>query len=275
MRRDDRHVVAVVLGGASAGARDARMRQLLEAQHRRGLGHARPRPRSPKRPMRPRAAAPKLALTSRARRRAARRVDRTAAGAPSRIEAPGNGRDRRSPRRAPPSDRPSRSGRSWWHRCGEAAGAAPAHGRRSRQVSPAPAASSRRPRTCRPGVPVRASASRRSLRASRCASAAAWRRARRRRATRRSPSAHPDAASNARGDGSSRSAPFRRNRSAASVCTAAQERRARLLAPRRAVHRAGATGETTLYRARFAGFDRDQAEAACKYLKRNESIAWP
>jgi D-alanyl-D-alanine carboxypeptidase len=26
----------------------------------------------------------------------------------------------------------------------------------------------------------------------------------------------------------------------------------------------------TLYRARFAGFDRDHAEAACKYLKRNE-----
>jgi D-alanyl-D-alanine carboxypeptidase len=29
-------------------------------------------------------------------------------------------------------------------------------------------------------------------------------------------------------------------------------------------------GETTLFRARFAGFDRDRAEAACKYLKRNE-----
>ena len=32
VKRNDRHVVAVVLGGASAGARDARMRQLL-AQH--------------------------------------------------------------------------------------------------------------------------------------------------------------------------------------------------------------------------------------------------
>jgi D-alanyl-D-alanine carboxypeptidase len=29
-------------------------------------------------------------------------------------------------------------------------------------------------------------------------------------------------------------------------------------------------GDTTLFRARFAGFDRDHAEAACKYLKRNE-----
>jgi D-alanyl-D-alanine carboxypeptidase len=29
-------------------------------------------------------------------------------------------------------------------------------------------------------------------------------------------------------------------------------------------------GETTLYRARFAGLEREQAEAACKFLKRND-----
>ena len=29
-------------------------------------------------------------------------------------------------------------------------------------------------------------------------------------------------------------------------------------------------GGTTLYRARFAGLDKDRAEAACKYLKRND-----
>jgi D-alanyl-D-alanine carboxypeptidase len=29
-------------------------------------------------------------------------------------------------------------------------------------------------------------------------------------------------------------------------------------------------GGTTYYRARFAGFDREKAEAACKYLKRND-----
>ena len=29
-------------------------------------------------------------------------------------------------------------------------------------------------------------------------------------------------------------------------------------------------GGTTYYRARFAGFDQDKAEAACKYLKRND-----
>ena len=29
-------------------------------------------------------------------------------------------------------------------------------------------------------------------------------------------------------------------------------------------------GDKTLYRARFAGLDKDQAEAACKHLKRSE-----
>jgi D-alanyl-D-alanine carboxypeptidase len=29
-------------------------------------------------------------------------------------------------------------------------------------------------------------------------------------------------------------------------------------------------GGTTLYRARFAGLDKDSAEAACKYLKKND-----
>jgi D-alanyl-D-alanine carboxypeptidase len=29
-------------------------------------------------------------------------------------------------------------------------------------------------------------------------------------------------------------------------------------------------GGTTYYRARFAGLDKDQAENACKYLKRND-----
>jgi D-alanyl-D-alanine carboxypeptidase len=29
-------------------------------------------------------------------------------------------------------------------------------------------------------------------------------------------------------------------------------------------------GSTELYRARFAGFNQDAAEAACKYFKRNE-----
>ena len=34
-------------------------------------------------------------------------------------------------------------------------------------------------------------------------------------------------------------------------------------------------GDKTLYRARFAGLDKDQAEAVCKYLKRNEIACLP
>ncbi|MEA2933764.1 MAG: D-alanyl-D-alanine carboxypeptidase, partial [Variibacter sp.] len=34
-------------------------------------------------------------------------------------------------------------------------------------------------------------------------------------------------------------------------------------------------GDATLYRARFAGFDRDRAEATCKVLKRNEIACLP
>ena len=34
-------------------------------------------------------------------------------------------------------------------------------------------------------------------------------------------------------------------------------------------------GGTTLYRARFAGLDKDTAEAACKYLKKNDVVCVP
>jgi D-alanyl-D-alanine carboxypeptidase len=34
-------------------------------------------------------------------------------------------------------------------------------------------------------------------------------------------------------------------------------------------------GDKALYRARFAGLDKDQAEAACRYLKRNEIACMP
>ena len=44
----------------------------------------------------------------------------------------------------------------------------------------------------------------------------------------------------------------------------------RLLASASPFTEAVQRGETTLYRARFAGFEREQAEAACKFLKRND-----
>ena len=49
-----------------------------------------------------------------------------------------------------------------------------------------------------------------------------------------------------------------------------QGKASRLLASAAAFTETVLKGETTYYRARFAGLDKDQAEAACKYLKRND-----
>ena len=49
-----------------------------------------------------------------------------------------------------------------------------------------------------------------------------------------------------------------------------QEQDHRRPAEGRGLHRAHGEGRQTYYRARFAGFDRDQAEAACKRLKRED-----
>ncbi|MCC6890741.1 MAG: D-alanyl-D-alanine carboxypeptidase [Hyphomicrobiales bacterium] len=52
--------------------------------------------------------------------------------------------------------------------------------------------------------------------------------------------------------------------------TAVKAKAARLLASASPFTEPVQRGDTTLYRARFAGLDRDQAEAACRFLKRNE-----
>ena len=49
-----------------------------------------------------------------------------------------------------------------------------------------------------------------------------------------------------------------------------QSRATRFLASADPFTEAVSKGETTLYRARFAGLDKEQAEAACNYLKHNE-----
>jgi D-alanyl-D-alanine carboxypeptidase len=52
--------------------------------------------------------------------------------------------------------------------------------------------------------------------------------------------------------------------------SAAQSKAAKLLNHAEAFTETVEKGGTTLYRARFAGLDKDSAEAACKYLKRND-----
>jgi D-alanyl-D-alanine carboxypeptidase len=50
----------------------------------------------------------------------------------------------------------------------------------------------------------------------------------------------------------------------------AKSKAARLLASADSFTEPVQKGSTTLYRARFSGFDKEKAEAACKYLKRND-----
>jgi D-alanyl-D-alanine carboxypeptidase len=52
--------------------------------------------------------------------------------------------------------------------------------------------------------------------------------------------------------------------------TSVKNKAARLLAKADAFTESVPRGDTTYFRARFAGLDKDQAEAACKYLKRND-----
>ena len=70
--------------------------------------------------------------------------------------------------------------------------------------------------------------------------------------------------------GSSRSAPIRENRRPRSVSPPRRARRPRCSPSAEAFTETVEKGGTTLYRARFAGLDKDSAEAACKYLKRND-----
>jgi D-alanyl-D-alanine carboxypeptidase len=51
---------------------------------------------------------------------------------------------------------------------------------------------------------------------------------------------------------------------------AVRSKASRLLASADPFTEAVQRGDTTLYRARFAGLDREQAEAACRYLRRND-----
>jgi D-alanyl-D-alanine carboxypeptidase len=57
--------------------------------------------------------------------------------------------------------------------------------------------------------------------------------------------------------------------------TAAQNKAARLLGNADPYTERTVRGDKTFYRARFAGFDREQARAACRYLKRNDIVCLP
>ena len=70
--------------------------------------------------------------------------------------------------------------------------------------------------------------------------------------------------------GSSRSAPIPAESEAQQRLAPVKSKASRLLASANPFTEPVQRGDTTLYRARFAGLDREQAEAACKFLKRND-----
>ena len=55
----------------------------------------------------------------------------------------------------------------------------------------------------------------------------------------------------------------------------AQSKAARVLGSADAFTERVVKGDKALYRARFAGFEKDEAEAACSYLKRNDIACMP
>ena len=321
VQRGNRHVVAVVLGGSSAGSRDARMRELIErhiddASTKRTapmIAGARPRPSRSCAKTSPRPSAkarPQVAAKSSRRPSEGGAQGRRQRPSQSRSQAPSGRRpaalavasatvDRalRSPRRldrahrarlersdpaGPGQDRvASRLERSDPAEPGGQSQGAPVPGDalvRRRVPPPHPrsdrhggADRSRSPCAPRPSTPRR----RRH----------AGRRARRDSARRRRPSTPMPARRRAEA--------ARRRRAAAGQAAvrsgwiiqvgafpAEEEAKQRLSrgaeqgvqgsSPGRSVHRTGGEGWHHLYRARFAGFDKDKAEAACKYLKRND-----
>ena len=122
VKRGARHIVAVVLGGRSAGSRDARMRDLIDSQHRRGLdqaaGVALVAEAESRKPQRPRTAAkPQLAVRRAARRfRSAQPLAREVAAAIvaglQRAAHAGQGQDRRRSSSCRPRTRPTAEARS-------------------------------------------------------------------------------------------------------------------------------------------------------------------
>ena len=267
VRRNGRHVVAVVLGGASAGARDARMRQLL-AQHVDSASTRRTAPVIAEASSRD-APAPR-ATAARAESRVTDRFEMASAGSvPLRAApAPTAGSDEpirpvtvrtvsvkpgtvKGAKAAPPAPAPQPEAQAPATVRAEAPPPAPARAgllgalpTRTASVSDAPTA----PPPAH-AAPVREAASARET-----APAAAV------------PSSRPQS----RSGWVIQVGAYPAESEAHQRIALAKSKAARLLASASPFTEPVQRGDTTLYRARFAGLDRDQAEAACKLLRRND-----
>jgi D-alanyl-D-alanine carboxypeptidase len=266
MRRDDRHVVAVVMGGASGRARDARVRQLLEgyiveASARRTatkIAEA-PMPAPEPRAAEPRTSEPRL-------------MARTATVDP-RLPV------------AEPREAPAKAAMALATAAPSVGSAEPIQPVMVRTVvvkrSAAPAQA-----VAAPSVPVAAASTERPVygTASQSTPVAQPQPTRPAEPMRQVASAEEglpsreapldfgssNRPSNVRGEWMIQVGAFPGEDQARERLKAAQNVAKSVLGRAAPYTERVAKGDSTWFRARFAGFDKDRAEAACKYLKRNE-----
>lgn len=283
VRRNGRHVVAVVLGGASAGSRDARMRQLL-AQHVNTASTRRSAPMIAEAPSRdtpaPRAAAqppqqPSIAQPNVAHPSVADRFEMASAtGKPVQLAPPaGSAEPIRPVAVRTVSVRPAAP---------KAANPAPQQAQAALAEAPptAPAGADQRVPTpvARAGIlgtlPFEARYAGIAPSADAPPAPAPIQTAAIPEPSPRPGAAPSPAAATSRPQVHSgwiiQVGAYPEESEAQQRLASVKNKAARLLASASPFTEAVQRGDTTLYRARFAGLDREQAEAACKFLKRND-----
>jgi D-alanyl-D-alanine carboxypeptidase len=269
VRRGGRHVVAVVLGGTSAGARDSRMRQLL-AQHVDSASTRRTAPMIAEATTRdtpqPRATAARAESTSTNRFEMASAAS-VAVREPPRGFAPTAGSDEpirpvavrtvsvkpgtmKGAKAAPPAPTPQPEAQAPATVRAEPAPPAPARAgllgmlpTRTASVSDTPPTPSAQAAPVHEVAPERDTAPTAAV-----------------------PTARPQT----RSGWIIQVGAYPAESEAHQRIALAKSKAARLLASASPFTEPVQRGDTTLYRARFAGLDKDQAEAACKFLKRND-----
>jgi D-alanyl-D-alanine carboxypeptidase len=274
VRRNGRHVVAVVLGGASAGARDARMRQLL-AQHVDSASTRRTASMVAEAPSRdapaPQAPAARPSMAERFEMASAATVP-VRGGAPNTIPvapaAPSAG-----------SAEPIRpvTVRTVSVKPGPVKGAKAVPPAPTPQLEAEASAAVRAelppPPVARAGLlgvlPTRTASVSEAVPAPAPARAEPVREAAPQRETATAPTV-PSSRPPTRSGWVIQVGAYPAESEAQERLASVKSKASRLLASASPFTEPVQRGETTLYRARFAGLDREQAEAACKFLKRND-----
>jgi D-alanyl-D-alanine carboxypeptidase len=294
VKRDGRHVVAVVLGGTSAGARDSRMRQLL-AQHVGSASTRRTAPMIAEAPVRD-TPAPRTAARQETRqdtREDTPGVDRyemaSASNIPARFAPPATVAVPQEPPAAGSAEPirpvavrtvavkpPSKKGPKAPPAAQQHEPEAPATTARAETPAPAPARAgflgvlpartasvSEPPPAPARAEPVRDVAPQRETPPQQRETPPQREAALQREAA---PSSRPQTRSGWVIQVGAYPAESEAHQRLALV----KNKASRLLASASPFTESVQRGETTLYRARFAGLEREQAEAACKFLKRND-----